>query len=54
MNIHFLTDYELNLLDVVEKAVAYDENGDPIKDAIEDYQIIDALVLLLKLSGKRK
>jgi hypothetical protein len=36
-------------LEKVIKAVRFAENGDPIKDAIDDSEVVDALRLLVQL-----
>ena len=38
-------------LSKVMKAVEFAENGDPIKDAIDDAEMVDALRLLVQLRG---
>lgn len=45
-----LTKAEKQTLELARKAVEYAKNGDPIKDCIDDSEIIDAIELLVKLS----
>ena len=45
---------EIELLAKVKKALLYDRDGDPIKDVIEDDEIIEALRLLMKLAKGAK
>lgn len=50
------TEYELDDLDreLIEKvrlAVAYDRNGDPARDAIDEDEMVDAMRLLLAVLG---
>ena len=44
-----LDDTERALLETCRKAVAYDDNGDPAKDAIDEDEMIDAMRLLLRI-----
>jgi hypothetical protein len=46
-----LTAADRDLLVKVREAVEYANNGDPIKDAIDHYEIIDALILLDKVAA---
>ena len=49
-----LTEHEKYILDLARKAVDYWERGDPVKDAIDDYEINEALELLVKLADNTK
>lgn len=49
-----LTKKEFELLDIVRKAVKYSKQGDPLKDFIDQDQIVDALVLLVKITKPKK
>jgi hypothetical protein len=49
--------YEMNdrdraIMAKVQKAVRYLNNGDPLKDAIDDYEVAEALELLTKMVGR--
>lgn len=44
-----LTDSDIELLRIVQKAIDYDQAGHPIKDAIERDEIVAAMQLLLKI-----
>lgn len=48
-----MTKEEKRILTKVRKAVKYADNGDPIKDAIDDREIIAALELLVKLVSSK-
>jgi hypothetical protein len=45
-----LTAADSDLLVKVRKAVEYENNGDPMRDVIDRYEIIDALALLVRLT----
>ncbi len=47
-----LSKKEMDLIGIVKRAVRYENNGDNMRDVIEDYQVIDALRLLVKLVDK--
>jgi hypothetical protein len=49
-----LTDHEKDVLGLARKAVENCYNGDPVKDAIDDYEIKEALELLVKLADMEK
>lgn len=40
---------DLALIQKVGMAVKYENNGDPAKDVIDDYEMIDAMRLLLEI-----
>jgi len=47
-----LTKAEQKTLELARKAVRYLNNGNPMKDAIDDDEVADALELLIKLADK--
>lgn len=52
MNHYELDDLDRALLVKAREAIQYDDEGDPIKDAIDEDEIVDALRLLLKVTSK--
>ncbi len=51
-----MTDLDRELLTKVYKAVTYANQGDPVRDVLDDYNIIEAMSLLLAIvdSGHAK
>ncbi len=42
-------DLDRELIAKVREAIAYDDSGDPVKDVIDDADMIDAMRLLLEI-----
>lgn len=45
-----LNDAQKATIEKCRKAVRFADNGDPVKDAIDDDEIVDALRLLVRLA----
>ena len=46
-----LDDLDRALIVKVREAIAYDDNGDPVKDVVSEDDMIDAMRLLLNIVG---
>ena len=44
-----MDDPDRELVPVVRRAIEFSENGDPVKDAIDEDQMVDAMRLLLQI-----
>lgn len=47
-----LSDAQKAIVEKARKAVRFAENGDPVKDAIDDDEIVDALRLLVQVADE--
>lgn len=47
-----LSKEDIELIDLVKLAMEYEDNGDNMSDVIEDYQVIEALQLLVDLASQ--
>ena len=44
-----MDDLDRELLAKVRKAVEYDDNGDPVRDVVDEIDMIDAMCLLVQI-----
>lgn len=49
MELYEMDDVDRALVAKVREAIAYEDNGDPAKDVIDDDEMIDAMRLLLQI-----
>jgi len=49
-----LDDFDLRVLQLCEEAIEYDDNGDPIKDVLDEDDIVAAIRLLVTIINTEK